>query len=436
MTAVQDERLRGGYAPDGLPRLLVGERDGTGSLEEHLRVHGALPPRIDPRSMLDELDRSGLAGRGGASFPTARKWRAVADRRGRAVVVANGCEGEPASHKDALLLARFPHLVLDGLAVAAATVGARDAVLAVERTRPELVTAVTRAISERAATGRDRVVPRVVGVPARYVAGEESALVHWLNGGDAKPTNVPPRPFERGVSGRPTLVQNVETLAHVALVARHGGDWFRAVGTPAEPGSILVTISGAVASPGVCEVELGTPLGHVISRAGGATSPLSAVLVGGYFGTWLPATSLDEAVLANTELRARGGGIGCGVVVALPGTACGLVEAARVARYLADETAGQCGPCVNGLAAVAGAVEEIAYRKATPERVRQIDRWTRMIADRGACHHPDGAIRFVRSALDAFRDELDMHARGRCTGSATAPVLPVPSGQSRDRGWR
>ncbi|HEX4778621.1 MAG TPA: NADH-ubiquinone oxidoreductase-F iron-sulfur binding region domain-containing protein [Acidimicrobiia bacterium] len=434
MTAVQDERIAP-RAPVGVPRLLVGDPDGRGSLDEHERAHGALP-FADPAAMLDELEHSGLAGRGGASFPAATKWRAVGSRRGSAVVVANGCEGEPASHKDKLLLTRFPHLVLDGLEIAAMTLRARGVVLAVERTRPDVADSVARAISERVSRRRDAIVPRVAGVPARYVAGEESALVHWLNGGDAKPTNTPPRPFERGVSGRPTLVQNVETLAHVALVARHGAPWFRSVGTVDEPGSMLVTISGAVRSPGVCEVAFGTSITDLVARSGGARGALSAVLVGGYFGTWLPAAVLDDVNLSRADLRPRGAAPGCGVVVAFPAGACGLLETARVTHYLARETAGQCGPCVNGLGAIAGAMDELATTSASAARVREIERWTAMIANRGACHHPDGAIRFVRSALDTFRDEIDRHVHRTCSARTGSPVLPVPSPRASNSGWR
>ena len=126
-------------------------------------------------------------------------------------------------------------------------------------------------------------------VPDRFVAGEETALVQFLNGGPARPTFTPPRPFERGVGGAPTLVQNAETLAHVAQIARFGPAWFRRIGTAAEPGSILVTLSGAVARPGVYEVALGSPLRDLLAQAGGAREEIQAYLIGGYFGTWVGA---------------------------------------------------------------------------------------------------------------------------------------------------
>src|SRR5207249_605571 len=214
---------------------------------------------------------SGLTGRGGAGFPTAIKLRAVADSRARTVVVANGVEGEPPSAKDRFLLAQNPHLVLDG-AEAAAAVGARDVVIALAEGAAHARARMAAAIEARRGTARARF--QLVSAPDRFVAGEESALVQLLNGGPAKPTFVPPRPFERGVDGRPTLVQNVETLANIGLIARFGPAWFRELGTAAEPGTVLVTVSGAVRDPGVYEVELGMPLRQIIQLCGDAPSPV------------------------------------------------------------------------------------------------------------------------------------------------------------------
>ena len=191
-------------------------------------------------------------------------------------------------------------------------------------------------------------------------------MVNFVNGGPAKPTFVPPRPFQKGVYGRPTLIQNVETLAHLALVARYGADWYRSVGSPDEPGTALVTVSGAVARPCVVEIAIGTPVREVIVAAGGVTETLSAVLVGGYYGCWVDALEAWDAPLSRAGLGPLGASPGCGVLHALPANACGVVTSARIARYLAEETAGQCGPCVNGLHAIATALERVARRDARP----------------------------------------------------------------------
>jgi NADH:ubiquinone oxidoreductase subunit F (NADH-binding) len=264
-----------------------------------------------------------------------------------------------------------------------------------------------------------------VRVPDGFVSGEETALVRAVSGGPAKPTLQPPRPSERGVIGAPTLVQNVETLAHLALIARFGADWFRALGTDAEPGSTLVTLSGAVGRPGVYEAPLGLPLSDVLAWAGGPTEPLSAVLVGGYFGTWIAADDIPRLRLLDSDLRTVGAALGARALVALPRSACGLVETAAVVRYLAQESAGQCGPCVHGLAAIATAFERLAAReRGGPDPVAQLERWTTQVAGRGACRHPDGAARLVQSALRVFAGEVDTHRSLRCRGKRRAP-LPV-----------
>jgi NADH:ubiquinone oxidoreductase subunit F (NADH-binding) len=397
-------------------RLLHGlHSDGrTVTLPEHLHAHGPLPGRLDRASLLDAVERSGLRGRGGAGFPTATKLRAVAGRRGRRVVLANGVEGEPVSGKDKVLLRCVPHLVLDGVEVAAAAVGAGEAVVAVSRNATGELAALKQALRER---GRSRRVEiELVSVPDTFVAGEETALVNAASGGPARPTATPPRPFERGIGGRPTLVQNVETLAQLALVARRGPGWFREVGTRDEPGSALVTLSGAVRLPGVYEVGLGTPLRDLVEEAGGTTAPPRAVLAGGYFGAWLDARRAFESNVCDASLAAAGGMLGAGAIVVLPEGACALAEVARVSRFLADDSAGQCGPCVYGLDAIAGAMGSLAASDGYDDEVR-IRRWLEQVDGRGGCRHPDGAARFVASALDVFADEVAAHGRGgRCGG--------------------
>lgn len=431
-----------GAAPRRLPRLLTGGgAHGPVTLGEHVERYG-YPPVPGPRrgdrtAFVDMVERSGLRGRGGAAFPTGTKLRAVAQGRRRPVVVANGAEGEPLSAKDKVLCATTPHLVLDGAVLAAQAVGADDAVVVVDRAARDARVAIEDAIDERRAARLDRVSLRAVDAPTRFLAGEESALVHWLNGGPAKPTFVPPRPYQSGVGGRPTLVQNVETLAHLALLARYGDDWFRAIGSSSEPGSALLTVRGAVAQPGVLEIGLGTPMTTAIEAAGGVTEEVSAFLVGGYFGTWLSASDGWNLTLSPEGARAAGGGFGSGVVVALPATSCGLRETATVIRYLAEETAGQCGPCVHGLGAIADAVEAVAHGHVVPRTVEQLRRWIGDVAGRGACHYPDGAVRFVASALDVFRDEIDRHARRRgCPLPRRTRVLAVPHPAYREWGWR
>jgi NADH:ubiquinone oxidoreductase subunit F (NADH-binding) len=369
-------------------------------------------PRRRRADLLAEIEASGLTGRGGAAFPTSVKLAAVARTR-NAVVVANGTEGEPASWKDKVLLAENPHLVVDGAMVAARIVGARRLIFAVGRENRTVRKRLERALAQRS-DGFECVLETV---PDRFVAGEESALVNHLNGGPAKPTMQ--KPYQKGV-----LVQSVETLANLGLIARYGAEWFRERGTADEPGTVLVTVLGAVRSPGVAEVELGLPMRDVLQRFGGLSALPQAVLVGGYFGTWVRAHDMLDLPLTNAALKPFGAALGARSLVVLPQDACGLAESARVARYLAEESAGQCGPCVFGLAAMADALEMLDV-----DRLRGL---APQVSGRGACAHPNGATRFVASAVNVFADEVARHHAGRCTGSARFPVLPL--GASRE--WR
>ena len=411
-------------------RLLLGlHADGRPVTSlEHLHLHGPLPGRLDRESLLDAVERSELRGRGGAGFPTALKLRAVGGRRGRKVVLANGVEGEPPSGKDKVLLRFVPHLVLDGVEIAARAVGADQAIVAVSEAAAGELAVLQNAVRERGRS--DRVEIRIATVPDAFVAGEETALINAVAGGRPRPTATPPRPFERGVDGHPTLVQNVETLAQLALIARHGPAWFRQIGTRDEPGSALVTLSGAVGLPGVYEVPLGTSLGDLVAEAGGVTQPPRAVLVGGYFGTWLDARTAITCNLSEASLGAAGAFLGARAVVVVPEGSCALAEVARVSRFLADESAGQCGPCVHGLDAIARAMASISRAESFDGELR-IRRWLDQVEGRGGCRHPDGAARFIRSALDVFGDEFALHTRGeRCPGRDLA-LLPVRRRQER-----
>ncbi len=422
--------------PSQTGRLLPGgppPHGGWTGLAAH-RGRYARPPQPGRRpdeGLIDLVERSGLGGRGGAGYPTGRKLRAVAAGRGPRVVVVNGAEGEPASGKDRYLLRQAPHLVLDGALWAAAAVGASRVVVCVDRADADALAAVRRALAERGAepTGVD---VQLAASPSRYVAGESSSLVQWLGGGPAMPTAE--HAHERGVAGRPTLVQNVETLAHLAQVACHGADWFRSVGTAEEPGTTLVTVSGAVARPSVVEVAFGTSLADIVAGAGGTTTPIRALLVGGYFGAWLPARSGGAAPYSRAGLLPFGAAPGAGVVIALPAGACGLAETARVLAWFAGESARQCGPCAFGLPSLAGATAALARGQATTADVAQLRRWATEIDGRGACRHPDGAVALLRSALTVFASDVDRHAEGdACPGAAGPGVLPVPTPQE---GWR
>jgi NADH:ubiquinone oxidoreductase subunit F (NADH-binding) len=410
--------------------------DSAPALADHTRAIGDLP-RVGarrgsaPGGLVDELASAGLRGRGGGWFPTERKIRVVVESSsGRGllsgtrhpVVIANAMEGEPASGKDATLITHSPHLVLDGISLAARTVGATDAVIAVHRGSP-LVSVLDAALDERVAAGIDALPIRLMTPPARYVASEESALAHWVGDGVGMPV-YPDRPFQRGAAGRPTLVQNAETLAHLALIARFGGSWFASVGAPSAPGTTLVTVGGAVRRPGVVEVPTGTAVDDILALCGGRLERVRGYLTGGYGGGWVPAEGFDAVTWDPESVRDAGGVIGASVLWVLGESACPLDELSRVSAWMAGESAGQCGPCMFGLPSVAGDVRALALRQTDQAGMKQLENRLRLVSGRGGCKHPDGTARFVATGLRAFEDEVALHLDGRCSVAGRRHDLP------------
>jgi NADH:ubiquinone oxidoreductase subunit F (NADH-binding) len=356
------------------------------------------------------LESSGLAGRGGAGFPTAIKL-AVAHAAGSGgTIVVNAMEGEPSSDKDKLLLTRSPHLVLDGAQLMAAASGARSIVVCVPDGREHVAAAVSRAMEERTVAGCAPVREAMVRPPDRFVAGEESALTRWVDARQSLPSFRPDKGTALRIGRKGAVVHNAETLAHVAMIARTGPNAFRARGLVEDPGTTLITISGAVEHPGVVEVDRGTPLIDIVNRAT-PIGPPQALLVGGYGGAWVGPAHFTTPY-ASLSLRAIGATAGVGIVIALGQEACGLMESARIARYMAGESAGQCGPCVYGLPAIADDVTRLARGEVDPGLRARLDRRLAAVTGRGACRHPDGAVNLVRSALGVFATDASSHARG------------------------
>lgn len=373
-------------------------------LAAHRERHGVPSPLS-----LDDVRASGLTGRGGAGFPLWRKLEAAAEGPWwrSPVVVANGAEGEPASSKDRALLLRAPHLVLDGLALAAGVVGAHRAIAYV---RADAVDAVRAAAEERRRARLPEPAVRVVAASPGFVAGEETAVLAALGGDAPRPADKARRITDRGLGGRPTVVSNVETLAHLAVVGLAGVPSFRARGTDAEPGTLLATVRDHHGRR-VVEVDHGVPLAQVL---GG--DPDRPLLVGGYHGAWLAPAEVADARLSRASLGAYGATPGAGVLLERPAGTCGLAETARVVGYLARASAGQCGPCRFGLPALASGMDALV-RGAPPVAVRRARDLAGLVDGRGACRHPDGTARLVRSALRVFAEDVAAHRRGRCLAS-------------------
>jgi NADH:ubiquinone oxidoreductase subunit F (NADH-binding) len=362
------------------------------------------------QALIENLATSGLTGKGGGAFPAAIKVATAHSDGSGGIVVVNGMESDPTSDKDKVLLTRAPHLVLDGAQVLAAVCAAQEIIICIPAERDDIAAAMHRALYERTIRRYDRVSEVLVRPPNGFVGGEESALAHWIEDGNALPIFRFDKSKPLRIGRIPTLVHNAETLAHIALIARHGPEPFLARGTPEEPGTCLVTISGAVTRPGVVEVDRGTLLRDIALRAGPRDTSV-AYLVGGYGGTWVGPEHFSVPYAA-VPLRAIGASLGVGIIVVLGADGCGLTESARIARFLAEESSGQCGPCVFGLPAIADDLTRLAHGQGDPELMPRLLRRLIQVDGRGACHHPDGAAAMVRSALRVFSTDVDAHLRG------------------------
>ncbi|HEY3688280.1 MAG TPA: NADH-ubiquinone oxidoreductase-F iron-sulfur binding region domain-containing protein [Streptosporangiaceae bacterium] len=391
--------------------------------QAHRAVHGT--PRTRSLRALTALAESvDLRGRGGAAFPFARKLAAVAEsaRRqdARPVVLVNATEGEPASGKDAVLVTRAPHLVLAGAMLAADALGSREVTIGVTAHGGR---SLRTAIAQWRQTRR----VRVVVLPERFVTGEGGALVRGVNGGPAIPPGRKVRAAQSGVDGRPTLLSNAETYAQLALLAALGRDRYAAVGTREEPGTVLLTVT-TPAGRTVVETPTGVALEEVLRLCG--TGPGQAVLAGGYHGAWLGAQAAATATVSRAGFERAGATLGAGVIAVLPADTCPLGEVARIAAYLGAQSSGQCGPCRLGLPAIGRALGTLANGTADADTVVAIRRGADAVTGRGACHHPDGTTRFIRSALDVFADDVARHLDlGGCHRPVRG-VLPLPDDEA------
>ncbi len=407
-----------------LPRLLHSAGSRPQSWSQHLKIFG---PLAIPSSLSHVLCEAGLRGRGGAAFPTHQKVQLVAsDRSRRKYVVVNAMEGEPASHKDRSLVSAHPHLVLDGALALAKEVGAKDIAVCIARENTAVANCMERAIHERERHDNRGVTIELHTPPGRYIAGEESGLVHWLDDDKTLPQFRPVKPSILRIGRGSVLVDNAETHANVALIARYGAEWFRSLGTTNHPGTALVSISGAVKRPTVLEVALGTPLREILACAGYVDTP-RALLLGGYGGTWIDGCHVDTPY-DNDALAALQASVGAGVIVVLGAESCGVTETYNISRWMANESARQCGPCAFGLPALSESLAQLSGAVGDPATaLKQLRARAEVINGRGACKHPDGVVRMVLSALRVFNDDIAEHARGRaCRFAANSRFATVP----------
>ncbi|HEX2212513.1 MAG TPA: NADH-ubiquinone oxidoreductase-F iron-sulfur binding region domain-containing protein [Mycobacterium sp.] len=398
--------------PDCPPRLLRPAGAGPEDYADYVQA-GGYRSLTDVDALLEQVDLSGLLGRGGAAFPIGTKLRTVFDARragSDTVVVANGEEGEPASIKDRWLLRNRPHLVLDGLRLAAAVAGAGRAHVYVSD--HHAANAVSTALGQLPADAFGATQVAVVTVEPGYVAGEETAAVRRINGGPAKPTDKPPRPFEEGVAGLPTMVSNVETLANLPYIHAHGAQAFRSVGTPMSPGTFLATITGGGRPAALYEIPHGAAFSDLLHVHGQAKESVTGVLMGGYFAG-LVNTDILDVTLDHESIRRLGSGLGCGAISILTDD-CPVAVAASVMSYFDRENAGQCGSCFNGTAAMAAVTTALRDGVATQDDLMRLERWSVVLRGRGACGTLDGATNVAASLLRQFPNVVARHLGNDC----------------------
>jgi NADH:ubiquinone oxidoreductase subunit F (NADH-binding)/ferredoxin len=411
-----DERATGGNgaawparAPDGTRlahRLSVGDR--VESLGEWLAQGGFAS--LPAQEIAATVREAGIRGQGGALFSTAAKWSLAG--REKPVVVLNGSEREPGTLKDRYLLEHRPALMVDGLRLAMRAIGADLAVVAIDADATRAAAAFRATV--QAATSRgllDGAEIRFQEVPPRYVAGEESALIGLIETGTPLPRIRPPFPTEVGLHGRPTVVNNVETLAGVALAIAAGAHAFRDAGTPEEPGTGLFSVGEFGGRFVLAERPIGYPLRALLAETGHAEA--RAVIVGGYAGALVAADEFGVR-LDNASLRAVGAVLGTKSVQVLGPDHCPVGVSAAILEYFAKESAGQCPPCSRGLPDMAGTLRALEGGARSEVSLAEFEEFMRTLPGRGVCRLPDGAARLALSLLTHFGPVVRGHLGHGC----------------------
>jgi NADH:ubiquinone oxidoreductase subunit F (NADH-binding) len=384
-----------------------------------------------------ELSLSGLRGRGGGGFPTGRKWSTILNATGtHTYVVANGAEGEPATFKDRALMRANSYAIVEGVAIAALTVGAREAFIALKASFATERDQMTRAVEEMQRAGLLGDIPiTIVAGPDEYLFGEEKALLEVIEGRDPLPRLFPP--YEHGLfatapqsgweahepepghagahQSNPTLVNNVETLANVTHVLARGAEWFRSTGTVESPGHAIVTVVGDVLHAGVAEVELGTPLRAVIDEVGGGTRAGRQVkaVISGIANAVVTAPDQLGAPVSYEGMQAAGSGLGAAGFAVFDDQAC-MVEVARAySRFLYVESCNQCPACKLGSGAITELLERIEAAAATKLDVDTIGARLKTVTDGNRCYLPVQEQAVVSSLLRSFPEEFAEHLEGR-----------------------
>jgi NADH:ubiquinone oxidoreductase subunit F (NADH-binding) len=441
--------------PAGWPRILLARAAEPDPVDLDAAVRAgafdALKTAVrsmTPSQVIAAVASSGLRGRGGAGYPTGTKWRTAADAHGPTrYVVAHGYGADPAVQTDRTLMESDPYAVVEGIALAAYAVGAGEAFVAVRAEAAETIRRLEAAIAaaeEAGFVGPDvlesgwGLTVAVRPVQGAYMLGEETVLLKALEGKRGQPEQRPPYPAERGLFGRPTVVDNVQTLASVPWIVTHGAEAYAAIGSPASPGTILVQLRGP-GGGGIAEAPLGTSLRQLVRlvagrrglRADGDT-PIKALLVGGPSGGFLPPDLLDTAY-EYEALRAVGAHVGSGSIVIADERAC-IVDLARLlTRFCADQACGKTIPCRIGARRLSEVADRIAVGTPRPTDADLAVDLAADICGSALCDHERLATLPLTSAMRYFRAELDEHLlRSTCPAGVCHPIrMAAGAGASR-----
>lgn len=372
----------------------------------------------DPTGIIALLQQADLRGMGGAGFPTWRKWAAVAEQPAELdkYVLCNGNEDEPGTFKDRVLLERSPHQVIEGALIAALAVGANQLRLYVNPHQTASLASLRQAAQQWRQHPLWNELCNVLGRPLElrvvessglYIGGEETAVIASIEGGFPFPRSKPPYPAEQGVDGRPTLVNNVETLANVPHILRNGADWYASLGRGNAHGSKLYSLSGDVLRPGLYELPMGVSLRELVFDHGGGmllARPFKAVFTGGPSNTLLTATDLDAA-LDFDSLRERHSSLGTGAMIVISAGTSIVRKVAEYVDFFAAGSCGQCPPCKTGTYQLSRLLRRIDTGSGVANDLRALESLCELLPGSGRCALIDGAVTVVRSSLEQFGDE-------------------------------
>lgn len=381
----------------------------------------------EPAAVIQTILDSGIRGRGGAGFPTGRKWRAVREAPGDTkYLIVNGDEGDPGAFMDRMLLESFPFRVLEGVAIAAFAMGIREGVLYIRAEYPRAIASIRAAIAalnERGLLGDLKL--RIVQGAGAFVCGEETALIASVEGKRGLPRLRPPYPAQSGLWGKPTCVNNVETYALVPWIVRNGADAFSSIGTASSKGTKVFALAGAVRRGGLIEVPMGTTIRQIVETIGGGVAEgrtFKAVLVGGPSGGCVPA-SLADTPVDYEALQGVGAIVGSGGLVVLDDRSC-MVDVARYfMRFTQNESCGKCTLCRVGTRRMLDILDRICEGQGRPEDIPALEELAMAVTAGSLCGLGQTAPNPVLSTLRHFREEYEAHVQGRCPAGRCTKLI-------------